>query len=1041
MKIADELWPGLYEKVINNLLGERLTAFSPNEIEREALDPGESYLVLSQYLTSLIARVLQSTDGIDRINQQVTLCNQIIELLATNIPEAIPEGSQVSSAHERLLAILPPHHVSMSRPDTPLSASCLLTGTRLDPSLVSQLRHELRSANEVDILCSFIKWSGIRILEDELRAFTERAGSRLRVITTSYMGATDVKAVEFLRGLPHTEIKLSYDTQRTRLHAKAYLFHRKTGFGAAYIGSANLSHAALTDGLEWNVKLSQYETAHLWEKVAATFETYWNDSEFTFYKAEDRTRLQAALAQERVGSNVTTAFLFEIRPYPYQQEVLDKLEAERQYHGRFRNLVVAATGTGKTVIAALDYKRFRQARMALGQPARLLFVAHRKEILEQSIQCFRGVLRDQNFGELLVGEYEAVDIQHLFTSIQSYNSRRLWTQTATDFYDYVVIDESHRTGAEAYYKSLLEHVQPQILLGLTATPERGDGRSILADFGGHISAEIRLATAINRKMLSPFQYFGITDEVNLGTLTWQRGGYLVRELEGKYLDNDSRADLIVCSVRDKLLDVQRACGLGFCVSVAHARYMADYFTRSGIPALALSSESSTDERGSARQRLVTREINFLFVVDLYNEGVDIPEVDTILFLRPTESLTVFLQQFGRGLRLCEGKECLTVLDFIGQAHRSYNFEMRFRALMDSPKKRIDREIEHGSMPLPVGCTLQLEKIAKQYVMDNIRRALDHTSAGLVQRIQTFQADTGTAPTLALFLDYYETEIDTLYQRGSWTRLLQRAGLLTGPDDPDADQLAKGLRRIAHFDSPIQLDRLRSMLAVEAPVSSYDERDRRLLTMLHVSLWGGASTVTLQERQDQLAQNPAYRAELQALLAYRHAKVSSISPLLSLPFLCPLELHAAYTRDEVLTGLGYWTLEQRPAMREGVIYLRELPSDVFFVTLNKTEKDYSPTTMYADYAINDRLFHWQSQSTTAETSATGQRYINHQKHGHTLLLFVREEKAQNNLAEPYIFLGPALYQKHQGDRPMSLELELSHPIPARFLPMMRRLAIA
>jgi HKD family nuclease len=303
-------------------------------------------------------------------------------------------GEAIAGRARRLLSIRPVMAPAAERPDTPLGLGCLLTGTRLDPSLVSQLRKEIQTADRVDVLCSFIKWSGIRILEEALRAFAGKPGTRLRVITTSYLGATDLKAIDLLRSLP-AEVRVSYDTHRTRLHAKAYLFHRDTGFGCAYIGSANLSHAALTDELEWNVKISQYESPHLWNRVTATFETYWNDAEFTPYDPADRPRLQAALAQERISAEAPTQpLLFDLRPYAFQQEILDRLDAERRVQGRDRHLVVAATGTGKTMIAAFDYRHWsREAAGAGGAKPRLLFVAHREELLQQSLATFRAVLR------------------------------------------------------------------------------------------------------------------------------------------------------------------------------------------------------------------------------------------------------------------------------------------------------------------------------------------------------------------------------------------------------------------------------------------------------------------------------------------------------------------------------------------------------------------------------------------------------------------------------------------------------------------------
>ena len=1040
--------PGLYEKVIDKHLQELITVAKEKQLRvlDEPMDKGESHLILAQYLSQIIAGALREIKGQEKLADQIRTCNKIIEIISQkNIDDL--KSDIISEDARRLMQVHNPLLEPVSRPETPLANSALLTGTRNDPSMVSQLQKEIASADRVDIICSFIKWSGIRILRDALQKFSEREGARLRVITTSYLGATDLKAIDALHALPNTKLYVTYDTRRTRLHAKSYIFHRESGFGTAYVGSANISQPALTDGLEWNVKISQYESPHLWDKICATFQTYANDSEFTPYSSSERDRLKVALRKEG-GSDYTAigaGYLFEIKPYEYQREILDNLQVEREIHHRNKNLVVAATGTGKTVIAAFDYYRFKNMLQSKNQKARLLFVAHRKEILEQSRACFRGVLRDQNFGQLLVGHYNPDGYEYLFASIQSINSRRLCHAIPDDFFDYIVIDEIHHAPANSY-QPLLEHFKPKILLGLTATPERSDSRDVFRYFENKISAEIRLPDAINKKLLCPFQYFGVTDSVDYDQIQWTRGGYDIAELDNLISGNDMRAGLVIRKIKEILLDVSKSRGLCFCVNKRHARFMAQKLNDAGIAAEALISDSSVEERSTVKRRLRDFEINFICVVDLYNEGVDIPEIDTVLFLRPTESLTVFLQQLGRGLRMVDSKECLTVLDFVGQANKNFNYESRFRALLGKTKKRIDDEIKGGFPSLPAGCVVDLERVAQEHVLNNLKYALSHANRHyIVQKIANFSQDTGRALGLKNFIEYYRLDLDDIYRKDSWSRLCAEAGMVANFSDPDEKRLSRGLRRISHINSVALINRLIKLIEISTednPLENLAIRDQRILTMFICSLWGRNGTVsTFKEFFVRLNRNDTMQKEVVDLLNIKLAMIDSFTRPILLPFEFPAEIHGLYTRDEILAAVGLLTVNNQISIREGVKYVRELNADLLFVTLNKTESDYSPTTMYEDYAISEELFHWQSQSTTSETSPTGCRYIQNRKRGNPILLFVREHKKINGLACPYNFLGPVDYVEHSGSRPMSIIWKLQNPMPAHLLRQTARLATA
>ena len=897
---------GLYEQVINNQLNSELAEIPEARKAVAPIDKAEASKVLAQYLADVVQKGLDNVaDNGGDISAQIALTNQIVDLIQNTTREADFAALGVDQRAEQLLTLLRETDprlavgktaADLSRPETSIAQSSLFTGAIHEPQMYTELKKEIVSADRIDMLVSFIKWSGLRLLMDELRDFTQNGGE-LRIITTSYMGATDVKAIEELRQLPNTKIKVSYDTKRTRLHAKTYVFYRNTGFTTAYVGSSNLSNAAISSGLEWNVKVTKKDLPETIDKITATFESYWNSSEFEYYSEDQKERLARALRAEKYidGTN-PEVYTMDIMPYSYQQEILDKLEAERKVRGYTRNLVVAATGTGKTVISALDYKRFRKQNP--GRPCRLLFVAHREEILKQSLYTFRAVLKDANFGEMFVGSYKPDSIDNLFISIQTFNSQDFTAKTTPDYYDYIIVDEFHHAAAPTYQK-LLAYYQPQILLGLTATPERMDSKSILPYFNNRIAAEIRLPEAIDRKLLCPFQYFGVTDTVDLDTLKWSAGGYDKGELTRVYTLSGAmanhRADLVIGSLLKYVTDINDVKGLGFCVSIEHAEFMCRYFNEHNIPSMFLTGHSPDEERKAAKQRLVDGKVRFIFVVDIYNEGVDIPEVNTVLFLRPTESLTVFLQQLGRGLRLAEDKECLTVLDFIGQAHKKYNFEDKFAALLSNTTRSVTREIKYGFVSVPKGCYIQLEKQAAKYILENIRASYGNT-AGLVARAATFEEDSGLELTLKNFLDYYHLDPRSIYKFSSFSRICARADAIEDFEEPLEDALTKAFARLSVINSRRWIAFLLNVLPRldDVDFDALTDVEKRMLQMFYITVWGkAADSWDNEEVLDNLyalSDSTILINELISLLQYQYEKIDFIDEPVDLGFDCPLDLH-------------------------------------------------------------------------------------------------------------------------------------------------------
>lgn len=664
-----------------------------------------------------------------------------------------------------------------------------------------------------------------------------------------------------------------------------------------------------------------------------------------------------------------------------------------------------------------------------------MFVAHRKEILEQSIQKFQEVLNDFNFGELYVDGRRPSDVEHLFISIQSFNSAKLAQWTSEDYYDYIIVDEFHHAAA-ASYQELLAYYKPKILLGLTATPDRMDGKDILKYFDGRISSKLLLGEAIGRNLLSPFQYFGVTDETDYRGCKWTRGRYDVSELEKVYTVDTRRCALILNSVKRYVTDITEVKGLGFCVSVAHANYMAGYFNQKGIPSIALSAKSADDIRNKAKEKLISGKINFIFVVDLYNEGVDIPEIDTVLFLRPTESATVFLQQLGRGLRLCPGKDCLTVLDFIGRANKKYNFAMKFKAIVGKGRKSIRKQVENGFSNLPRGCYIELERYAKEYILENLKQT-DNNKKALIELARTFEEDTGLPLNLENFLTEYNMSLYEFYQNTgarSLFRLKKWAGLIKDDRDVD-DKIYSMLTGLFHINSRRLLDYW--IRYINGDTFAYSDEEKIMRNMLYYTFYkkhpGKYGFKDIDEGINSVLYESFVRDEVLQILEYNRRHIGFIAGRNEYSYVCPLDLHCRYNTNQIMAAYGVFTETESPEFREGVKYLENKRTDIFLINLNKSEKDFSPSTMYEDYAINDRLFHWQSQSQDRQNSAKIQRYIHHKDTGNLISLFIREYKKIGSYTAPFTFLGNADYVRHEGEKPVSFIWQLHDPLPADLLP--------
>jgi len=1020
---------GIYERLLDDELHELIDSHPELSVLLRQIDDEMAPDLYAQFVGQVLKKALR----IVQPDARIPLLNRVLELLAAQDGLDYLHRRRLLNSDKALLTEVGSVVGKSVRPVTPLNSSSLLTGQGSDPALDHELRAEMISADRVDILVSFIKWSGLRLL---IPAFEQLAKCNvpIRILSTSYMGASDPEALEWLAKQPNIRIRLSYDTAATRLHAKAYQFSRNSGYATAYIGSANMSHAAMTQGLEWTVKVTDQDMPHILARFRAEFDTYWESNEFEPFGQHDFARFRRAIHSYRKADLSTPRFFADISPRPFQQRILEALQAARQ-SGVNRNLVVAATGTGKTVIAALDYRK--QVEL-FGRKPRLLFVVHRKEILQQAIDCFRAVLRDQNFGELLVDGHLPEDWDHLFASIQSLNINQPWERFGHHHYEHLIVDEAHH-GTASSYRPLFDHLEPKLLLGLTATPERMDGSSLLPYFDNRFTAEIRLPEALTEKLLCPFHYFGVADNIDLsGEQFWRNGRYASNALEKVFTGDDIRAkqriDIILQALHRYQPDFSTIKGVGFCAGVKHAHYMADHFNAAGISANIIVGNTPGEDRQQTLKAFRDGEIHFLFTVDVLSEGVDIPEINLVMFLRPTESLTVFLQQLGRGLRHAPGKDCLTVLDFVGQTHRRYRADTRFAALLSKQRQRIDREVENDFPNLPPGCNIQLERVVRERVLEKIRSVLNRLNTFIPEVIQTWPQEHGEPLTFGRFIESTGLSAVQVLRNHTWSQWKAKASGQPEPEDAQLLQLKKTLPRIALRNDPVQLQRIWALANSPHVAESISEREA---LEMHYLLWGktgeslGMNRVA--ESAERWQQNSSIAQDAAEIARWRleHPEIP-IQPI-DLPFACNLKLHANYGLAEIKAAVGLSSFGRSGPTGTGVLHDKHHKAYLHLITFNKDEREFSPTTRYRDYPVSETKLHWESQSATTQTSKTGQNYLNFTERGYSILFFARVEKKVDGETAPFVYLGPAK-QLHsaEGNRPISMVWELEFPMPAYLL---------
>ena len=946
------------------------------------------------------------------------------------------------------------------------------------------LKYEMLTADRADLMVSFIRWSGVQLL---VRSFEDlRAkGKKIRILTSTYMNITEPKALSKLLEMDHVEVKI-YDTGKTSFHTKAYLFSRDSGFNTVIIGSSNLSHSALNTGYEWNVKLPHDRHIGIYERAHQLFDEMWHDanaipltSEWIEIYKQDYMAAEYAKRNRTISSSSTKHVKIEtpapsyqsreritqlelralFEPNSMQKQALLALEETRN-NGHAKGVVIAATGTGKTYLSAFDVLQ--------AGAKRVLFVAHRDELLENAKETFVHVMGESLPCGKLSGKVKEWDNPFLFSTVQTLH--RELERFEPDQFDYIVIDEFHHADA-ATYRKVLDYFQPKFLLGLTATPERMDGRDVLALCDYNVVYEIRLHEALKNGLLAPFHYFGLSDTVDYEEIGLV-GGQLDEGKLAKALSTHERVDYVIEMINKYGHDGERRMALGFCASIEHARFMAEQFSNRGLTSTYLTGSDDPLVRQNTISRLedANDPLEFIFTVNIFNEGIDIPSLNLVLFLRPTESATIFLQQLGRGLRKADGKDYVTILDFIGNYQKSFIVPLALSG--QTNHKAFDRDllrvtVENDFTHMPEGCFVDLEEISREQILEKIAKVRMDANQMLSDLYQNFRRELGRAPELEDFL-YSPLAPSAHYfirKYGSWVETKKKMRDLN-----DFDELLMGstlqLEIVQRLEQALPLKwpyefvllyecakygqtsvhqvvhQLQQLFGVEVSIEQHEEHIVRAMQRLaqpyKKQTWSFGEFV---EGEQRFFFNPKIQdvwtgeigKYLTARLLYGFTEFRfTYRPELFFKGEERVILYQNYTRNELI--YLFKSNAQEGSWREGVSTVDN--NILLFNTLRKSD-DVAEQLNYHDYFVDNTQFHWQSQNSTSHTSSRGQQYIEHRKLGINIHLFVRKYESMYGETLPFMYVGKIEYVRSHGDKPMNILWKLEQPLPEElFLDLVR-----
>ena len=919
--------------------------------------------------------------------------------------------------------------------------------------VIDQLKSELLTCRSFDIIVSFIRGSGLNMLISTLKILNEM-GIKGRVITSTYMNVTEPKALRILNDLENIDVKVYQHRKMTdSFHTKSYIFYRDQNLSSVIIGSSNISAAALKTGEEWNVRTYERASDAVFEHTSIKFNRLWDSDRVVPLTSKFITKYENFIESNHVIKPISKSFNVNqdeegFRPNSMQKTAISNL-IQSIDNGHKRGMAIAATGTGKTFLAALAAERL--------DPERVLFVAHRNELLDSGLKTFKTVFKGE---DTLYSKYKASDrtmskftfasIQTLVNDIDKIDSRQ---------FDLIIIDEFHHATASNYMK-VINHFEPEFLLGLTATPERTDGGDIFELAEHNIIVDVRLKDALEGELLVPFQYYGISDD----TIDLSKTEKISSQALTKLLNSNRRVDFIISKMKEYALSGQRK-AIGFCQSIDHANFMYKSFLDKGFHCEVLTGDNTDEERRDVINRLESDDdpLEIIFTVDLFNEGVDIPSVNLILFLRPTESAIIFTQQLGRGLRKFDGKEYLTVLDFVTNDRNNYLIPIALSGdrqvrNKDSTSSKTRTGIKTNSPEIHI----ELDYKTKHKILESISQTKFYTAVNIKNEAKEFlqyiRRETSQSDRNLKITDFYKyDEAPNIYMMFNKTYKNIHKLNVAIKECSELDEkivsnklLNKVFNEITNlipvlrlYDYIVFIEILKGQKVdvnfIEQKVKEYysislNEQahqkirysiDRIELMLNKTSQWYNMSfeqIVSLFSQDENLVKL------LDQYLDYGMYSYRKRFDVQKLNEEMELTLHEEYDRKSVGALVGYD--KNIDAWREGVhaynghYYL--------FVNLKKDETNVEEHLMYDDYFINEELFHWQSQNQTDQTSKRGKDLIFHKERNIQIHLFVRKANNEEGITLPFNYMGEVEVVSYSGNKPISFEWKLKQRIPQNLL---------